>query len=113
MRCPYQLDRFYGYRATVLSSSKKALELFREKPKKFALLVTDQTMPGITGAMLVKGLREVRPDIPVILNTGFSEDVDAKAAARMSIRYMEKPVRARSLIQAVEELLRPTKKGVE
>ncbi|MCP4044121.1 MAG: response regulator, partial [Gammaproteobacteria bacterium] len=61
----------YGYQPLVLSSSKKALELFREKPNDFALVVTDQTMPGITGKVLVKNLREVRPDIPIILNTGF------------------------------------------
>ncbi len=103
----------YGYRAKVLTSSKKALELFKEKPNEFALVITDQTMPGITGTVLVKGLREVRPDIPVVLNTGFSEDIDAEAAARMGIRYLEKPVGAESLIQVVGELLRPTEQGAE
>ena len=65
-------------------------------------------MPGITGVALVKIVREVRPDIPVILNTGFSEDINAEAAAKMGIYYLEKPVRAESLIQAVGELLRST-----
>ncbi len=103
----------YDYKPTVLTSSKKAVELFNEKPNEFALVITDQTMPGITGKVLVKNLREVRPDIPVILNTGFSEDIDAEAAARMGIRYLEKPVRVQSLIQAVGELLRPTEQTAE
>ncbi len=96
----------YGYRAMVLTSSKKALELFQEKPDEFALVITDQTMPGITGVALVKAICKVRPDIPVILNTGFSEDIDAELAARMGIRYLEKPVRAKRLIQVAGELLR-------
>ncbi|MCP4044133.1 MAG: response regulator, partial [Gammaproteobacteria bacterium] len=103
----------YGYQHTVLSSSKKALELFREKPNDFALVVTDQTMPGITGTVLVKNLREIRPDIPIILNTGFSEDIDSEGAAKLGIRYLEKPIRTKSLIHAVGELLRPTEQGAE
>ncbi|MCP4042497.1 MAG: response regulator, partial [Gammaproteobacteria bacterium] len=103
----------HGYQSTVLTSSKKALKLFKKKPNDFALVITDQTMPGITGKVLVKGLREIRPDIPVILNTGFSEDIDEGSAAEMGIRYLEKPVRAKSLIQAVGELLRPMEPGTE
>ncbi len=98
----------YGYKATVMSDSREALALFRKKPDTFVLAITDQTMPGITGAMLVKGLREVRGDLPVILNTGFSEEIDAIAAAKMGVRYLEKPVRAESLIRAVRDLLRPS-----
>ncbi|MCP4041897.1 MAG: response regulator, partial [Gammaproteobacteria bacterium] len=87
----------HGYRATVMASSGKALELFKEKPNEFALVITDQTMPGITGKVLIQNLREIRPALPVILCTGFSEDIDAAVAARMDIRYLEKPVRAESL----------------
>ncbi len=103
----------YGYRATVLTSSKKSLELFKEKSNEFALVVTDQTMPGISGAVLVKNLREVRNNIPVILNTGFSEDIDLETADKLGIRYLEKPVRVKNLIQAVRELLAPTEQNAE
>ncbi|MCP4042829.1 MAG: PAS domain S-box protein [Gammaproteobacteria bacterium] len=103
----------HGYQPTIQTSSKKALELFKEKPNVFALVITDQTMPEITGKVLVKNLREVRPDIQVILSTGFSEDIDSEAATKMGIRYLEKPVRAEKLIHAVGELLRPTAQGAE
>ncbi|MCP4048614.1 MAG: response regulator [Gammaproteobacteria bacterium] len=101
----------YGYRTTVLTSSKEALELFKEKPDEFALLITDQTMPGLTGIELVKTLRKLRPDLPVILNTGFSDDVDSETAKKLGIRYLGKPVSANSLTRAIEELLRPTEQG--
>ncbi len=103
----------YGYRVTVLTDSTEALELFKQSPDGFALLITDQTMPGITGVELVKSMRNVRPDIPVILNTGFSDDIDAKAASDMNIRYLEKPVIAKILLQTVDELLRPTEQCTE
>ncbi|MCP4041151.1 MAG: PAS domain S-box protein [Gammaproteobacteria bacterium] len=96
----------HGYRATVLANSKQALELLREKPREFSLVITDQTMAGVTGVELVKALRRFRTDIPVILNTGFSEDIDAEGAARMGIHYLEKPVRAKSMIRAVGKMLR-------
>ncbi|MCP4043855.1 MAG: response regulator, partial [Gammaproteobacteria bacterium] len=95
---------------TVMTSSGKALELFKEEPNEFALVITDQTMPGITGMELVEMLRKVYPELPAILCTGFSEDIDAEVAARMDIRYLEKPVRAWILIQVVGELLRLTER---
>ncbi len=97
----------YGYRATVLTNSQEALERFKENPGEFDLLITDQTMPGMSGVELVKTLRQVHPELPVILNTGFSEDIDTDYAARLGIRYLEKPVRSERLIQAVGELLKP------
>ncbi len=102
-----------GYQPTVLTSSKKALELFKKTPNKFALVITDQTMPEITGKMLIKNLRAVRPGLPVILCTGFSEDIDAEDAERMGIHYLEKPVRIENMIQAVGEMLRPAKQNAE
>lgn len=99
------LLEFHGYLATVMSNSEDALELFREKPDVFVLLITDQTMPGMTGMDLIKAIREVRPDIPVILNTGFSNDIDAETASEMNISYLTKPVEAMTLLQVVGELV--------
>ncbi|MCP4091254.1 MAG: PAS domain S-box protein [Gammaproteobacteria bacterium] len=103
----------YGYRTTVLTSSKEAIKLFNEKPGEFALLITDQTMPGLTGIELVKSLRKLRPDLPVILNTGFSEAINAETANKLDIHYMEKPINAESLIQVVGELLKSTKQATK
>ncbi len=95
----------YGYRATVLANSQEALDQFNENPNRFDLLITDQTMPEMSGVELVKILRQTRPELPVILNTGFSEHVNAKYAAGMGVHYMEKPVNSEHLIQVVGELL--------
>ncbi len=96
----------YGYRATVLTSSLEALELFGNKPDEFALVITDQTMPEITGVELLNAVRRIRSDIPSILTTGFSEHVDADRAAKMHVRYLEKPVSTKRLIRVVGELIK-------
>jgi len=62
------------------TSSIEALEAFRNNPKGFDLVITDQTMPNMTGKTLAKELMAIRPDIPVILCTGFSEQIDEKRA---------------------------------
>jgi len=64
-------------------------------------------MPGMTGIELVKAIREIHPAMPVIMNSGFSNKIDAGAAAEMDIRFLEKPVSANCLIQVVAELLGP------
>ncbi len=103
----------YGYRVTVLTNSKEALDLFKEKPDEFAILITDQTMPGMTGVALVNAIREIRPDMPSILNTGFSDDIDAETATGMGMGYLEKPVKANSLLQKIDELIRSKRQSTE
>ena len=71
----------------------------------FALVLTDQTMPGLTGVELVQFLQEIRPGLPVILTTGFSPYVDAATAASMNIEFLQKPVQPGILIQTVARLL--------
>ncbi len=102
--------RSYGYRTMVFTSSREALELFENKPDEFVLTITDQTMPELTGVELVRAMRRVRPDMPAILNSGFSDQIDADGAAGMSVCYLGKPVNMESLIQAVGGLLRPAKR---
>ena len=61
-----------GYDVVSRTSSIEALEAFRAMPHRFDLVVTDQTMPQMTGEELAQALRRIRPDIPIILCTGFS-----------------------------------------
>lgn len=100
-----ELLESYEYRVTVSTSSTNALELFKENPNEFALVITDQTMPILTGVELVTAIRKIRADIPVILNTGFNEYVDSESASKMGIYYLEKPVRVDTLIEMVGRLL--------
>ena len=95
----------YHYNPTVCTSSKNAQELFEQNPDNFDLIITDQTMPEITGIDLVKGIREVRQDIPVILNTGFSDSIDKETASNLNIRILQKPVDSRLLCNLINELL--------
>jgi signal transduction histidine kinase/ActR/RegA family two-component response regulator len=85
--------RHLGYSVVGLTDSVEALRIFAETPGKFDLVITDQTMPGMTGGALAGCLMEIRPDIPVILCTGFSEQMTEERAKTMGIRdYMMKPL---------------------
>ncbi|MBF0477157.1 MAG: response regulator [Deltaproteobacteria bacterium] len=68
------------------TSSLEALELFRSEPGKFDLVITDQTMPQMTGLELAKELLKIRRDIPIILCTGFSSSVTPETIQATGIR---------------------------
>ena len=87
-----RLERL-GYQVETKTSSVEALELFRANPDQFDLVITDMTMPQMTGYHLVEEFLKIRPDIPIILCTGFSEKIDEKKAKAIGVvDYIEKPV---------------------
>ncbi|HSQ85941.1 MAG TPA: ATP-binding protein, partial [Desulfobacterales bacterium] len=89
----YQRLKRLGYKVEASTNPLDALELFRSQPDKFDLVITDMTMPQMTGEKLIKEILSVRSDIPIILCTGFSEKIDEeKAAAIGAVEYIEKPV---------------------
>jgi len=95
-----------GYSAECRSSSLEALELFRSDPHGFHLVITDQTMPGMTGLDLVKELKRIRSDIPVILMTGFSEKIESFDAQSLGVSYiLNKPLVLRDLALAIRSAL--------
>jgi PAS domain S-box-containing protein len=95
-----------GYDVVARGNSLEALETFRATPYRFDLVITDQTMPQMTGEMLARKLRDIRPDIPIILCTGFSHTVDAEKAAGQGINaFLIKPLLARDLGQAIRQVL--------
>ena len=98
--------RSLGYRVTASRDSLAALELFRKFPHEFDLILTDQTMPEVTGTALAAEAVRVRPDIPVILCTGFSNAVDEKSAADAGISaFIMKPVTMSELARTVRRVL--------
>lgn len=99
------LLELFNYQATIITDSQEALKLFQENPDRFSLLVTDQTMPGLTGMELINQLRRLHTDLPVILCTGYSESIEKKDAEKWRIRYLGKPIDADHLIQSAGELL--------
>ncbi len=95
-----------GYKVTARTSSIEALEAFRNNPQGFDLVITDMTMPNMTGKDLVKELMVIRPDIPIILCTGFSEKIDERRAREMSISaFVMKPIVMRQIANTIREVL--------
>jgi len=82
-----------GYRVTACASGTDALRLFEDDPASFDVVLTDQTMPDLTGFELSQQILSIRPDIPIILTTGYSEMVDEVRAREIGIReYLMKPM---------------------
>jgi CheY-like chemotaxis protein len=101
-----QILEWLGYEVKAMRSSTEALKIFRQAPERFQLLVTDQTMPDLTGAELARAVRQTRPDLPIVLCTGFSEALSPEAAADLGIRhYLQKPVPLKLLAQTVRMAL--------
>ena len=95
-----------GYRVSTCDSSTGALELFQSKTERIDLVITDMTMPIMTGDKLARKLLAVRRDIPIILCTGFSNQVSEKSAAEMGIRaFLLKPVVMEKLARTVRRVL--------
>jgi PAS domain S-box-containing protein len=95
-----------GYCATVHANPRAALAAFQANPASFAAVITDQTMPGMTGLELVRAMRAIKPDLPVIMVSGYSDKVDAESAAQHGIyRYFYKPINSDALLAALREAL--------
>jgi PAS domain S-box-containing protein len=95
-----------GYRVTVFGDSAQALRAMRKSPEDFDLLLTDMTMPNFTGAELAGEVLGLRPGLPIILCTGFSELINAEKAKALGIReFMLKPVEKGELAKAVRRAL--------
>ena len=95
-----------GYEVVPKKSSTEALELFRSEPDRFDLVITDMTMPKMTGDKLARELMEIRPDIPVILCTGHSKLISKKKAKEMGIRaFVGKPITKRAMAETVRKVL--------
>jgi len=101
-----------GYRVTAEMDSLAALERFKASPAAFDLLLTDQTMPGLTGSELAKAALHIRPDLPVILCTGYTAALTEKTALEIGIRrYAIKPLNTARLAALVRETLDEAKLG--
>jgi PAS domain S-box-containing protein len=95
-----------GYKVTVKTSSIDALENFRSEPEAFDLVITDQSMPNMSGAELSMELLKIRPDIPIILCTGHSKKLTTEDAQRLGIKkYLNKPFEKRQLEKLIREIL--------
>jgi PAS domain S-box-containing protein len=95
-----------GYQVTVKGNSMDALSVIRSDPSAFDLIITDQTMPEMTGVQLAKEILALRPDIPIILCTGFSHLVDANQAKAAGIKgFAMKPLTKREIARTIRQVL--------
>jgi PAS domain S-box-containing protein len=95
-----------GYSVVGKSDSQEALDAFRAEFGGFDLVITDQAMPKMTGEELAKCILDIRPDVPIILCTGFSEIIDADEAKALGIReFVMKPFTVREMAEKVRKVL--------
>jgi CheY-like chemotaxis protein len=95
-----------GYQVISTLNSVEALEAFQKAPKSFDLVITDQTMPKMTGMELIKELRLIQSDIPIILCTGFNEKITEENTRHLEIgALIGKPVRIGEIAGKIREVL--------
>ena len=106
IRMVKQMLELRGYHVTSRTSSVEALEAFKANPDKFDLVITDMTMPNMTGTQLSQKLLKIKPDIPIIICTGFSEKISEDKAKVMGFRgYVMKPVVINELAKKIRGVL--------
>ncbi len=102
-----EMLKLQGYEVEYYNDSRKALNAFSGKAASYDLLITDQTMPHLTGVELIAAIHAIRAELPVILCSGFSEKVNQDNAATYGIdTYLAKPLQSEEMFQAVTRLLK-------
>lgn len=95
-----------GHQVTVMTDPVEALKLFSANAEYFDLVITDQTMPELTGQELLEQIKKIRPDIPTILCTGFSSKIDVQASRKVGIRaFLLKPTDFKELPAVIRSVL--------
>ena len=95
-----------GYTVTTCTDSAEALQLFRDHPNRFDLVITDMTMPNMSGDKLSVKLIDIRPDIPIILCTGYSSAISDEKAKQLGIKaFAYKPVASHDFARLVRRIL--------
>ncbi|SDZ79702.1 PAS domain S-box-containing protein [Desulfuromusa kysingii] len=101
-----QMLKELGYQITTASSGAAALQLIEDKPHRFELIITDQTMPEMTGQELVQKIRKMNPQVPIILSTGYSSKVAKEDIQKFGFSaYCRKPLCLNELAKVIRELL--------
>ncbi|THB80210.1 MAG: response regulator [Desulfobacteraceae bacterium] len=95
-----------GYKVSDFINSQEALATFNDDPYKFDLVITDMTMPHMTGLEMIKKMYSVRPEMPVILCTGFSAVINQEKAFALGIKgFLTKPILKKEMAKTIREVL--------
>ncbi len=99
----------YGYEITAFKNGDEALKAFKKTPDKFDLVLTDMTMPKMTGDQLVKKLLDIKKELPIILCTGYSEKINESKALKAGVRFFaQKPISNQKLDAMIRSALNPS-----
>lgn len=110
-RMVQQMLEQLGYQVTIYTDSVEALTAFKARPQGFDVLITDMTMPGFTGLELTRQAKAVRPEIPVVLMTGYSDLITEKKAQALGIHeFVMKPVLMRNMAETIRRALDQSRK---
>lgn len=94
-----------SYEVVVLNEPVAALKYFKEHPDDFGLIITDQVMPGLTGVEISKAILELRPSIPILLITGYSEKITAENAKSYGLSgFFSKPINEDLFLNKISQL---------
>ncbi|MCA1786028.1 MAG: response regulator, partial [Desulfobacteraceae bacterium] len=98
-----------GYHVTIETGSREAITKFNFHPEEYDLVITDMTMPEMNGDEMAQKMKAVRPDIPIVICTGFSSDISVEIARKKGFSaFLMKPVQLRELAQVVRKVLDKT-----
>jgi len=101
-----------GYQVTVKTSSGEALNAFRKNPNSFDMVISDMTMPDMTGDQLSKEILSIKPNTPIIICTGFSENINKEQAEMIGVKgFLMKPVIKSDMAQMVRNVLDESEKS--
>jgi PAS domain S-box-containing protein len=101
-----------GYKVTSRTDSVEALEVFRSSPDVFDLVITDYTMPKLTGLDFAREVKRIRPDTPILLCTGFSEKITTDSVKELGMRLLMKPYSMRQISEEIRKIL-DARKGAD
>ncbi len=95
-----------GYSIEGFTNSEEALNHFQINPQAFDIVITDETMPGLKGHALAKALLKIRPNIPIILSTGYCDNIDPQIAKSIGIKeFVSKPIEISRLDTIIRHIL--------
>jgi signal transduction histidine kinase/ActR/RegA family two-component response regulator len=101
-----EMLEYLGYQVDTRMSSIDALALFRDQPQRYDLVITDLTMPNMTGDQLAQELMRIRPDLPIMLCTGYGESILEEKARAMGIKaFIMKPILISQMARAIRQAL--------
>ncbi|THB81137.1 MAG: PAS domain S-box protein [Desulfobacteraceae bacterium] len=110
IRLEKQILERLGYKVTSRLNSIEALESFKNDPNQFDLVITDMSMPNLTGVQLAKEMLSINPDTPIIICTGFSERINKEKAENIGVKgFLMKPVIKSDMAQMVRKVLDESK----